>query len=237
MKLLLDVGNTRLKWRMLQDEQVIGHGAVALEQLSSALWRELPPPDQITGACVAATEIQSRIEQHIQGLWALSADWLQVSAYCGGVRNHYQSPGLGVDRWASAIAAYRRLVGGQAAAALAINAGTAITIDVVSADGDYLGGSILPGLQLMRSALASGTARLPLAEGRIQDLPLTTEDAISTGIVDAACGAIERLQARVQGPVLLLLSGGDAHRLAPHLPAAVHKVENLVLDGLQVIRR
>lgn len=237
MKLLLDVGNTRLKWRLLQDEQVVEHGAVVLEQLSAALWRELAPPDQIHGACVAAPDIQRRIDQHSQALWALPVDWLQVSAHCNGVRNHYQSPGLGVDRWASVIAAHQRLQGGRAATALAINAGTAITIDVVSAAGDYLGGSIVPGLHLMRSALAGGTARLPLAAGQVQDLPLTTEDAISTGIVDAACGAMERLQGRVPGPVLLLLSGGDAHRLAPHLPAAVHKVENLVLDGLQVIRR
>ena len=237
MKLLLDIGNTRLKWRLLHGEQMLDHGAIALELLSATLWHQLPRPDEIYGACVAAGHVQQWIERHCQDLWGLPAAWLQVSTQCCGVSNHYRSPGLGVDRWASVIAGHARLVGQSAATALAINAGTAITIDAVSAAGDYRGGSILPGLQLMRVALATQAARLPLAEGRVEGLPLTTEDAICTGIIDAACGAIQRLHARVPGPVLLLLSGGDAQRLVPYLPAPVHTVENLVLDGLQVIRR
>lgn len=237
MKLLIDLGNTRLKWRLVEGDRRIAEGRVQSQAPVTDLWQSLPDPLFIHGACVASETVRQAIDAHCMALWGLPVVWLAVADQACGVRNHYQLPGLGADRWASVIAAHRWLNINGEGAALAVNVGTAITIDGVTAAGDYLGGSILPGLYLMRAALASQTAQLPMAEGAVQAWPRCTVDAISTGVVDAACGAIERLAARLPGPVQLLLSGGDAEIVAAHLPATVQKVENLVLDGLQVIAR
>lgn len=236
MKLLLDVGNTRLKWRLLHEQgQSLASGHRDTAHLDEALWHDLPAPQCIHAASVASDAVQQHIARLCQQHWGLTVQWHGVQTSCCGVRNHYRSPGLGVDRWLSVIAAHRELARLQLPAALAVNAGTAVTVDLVSAAGDYLGGTIVPGLNLMRAALAGGTARLPLQTGQFAAVPRTTEDAIHTGVMDAVCGAIERMRARADGRCIVLLSGGDALQLSACLPAPHHTVENLVLDGLQVV--
>lgn len=237
MRLLLDVGNTRCKWRLLDGEHIVAHGVLDEEGVLAEALAALPRPASIHGCCVASAERQQQLTGQCLRRWGQAPHWLQVQSFCCGLRNDYLSAGLGVDRWASAIAAHERLRGSGCVAAVAINAGTALTIDVVRADGVYAGGTISPGLGLMRTSLAQGTARLPLAQGQFESIPRTTDSAILTGTLDAACGAIERMLARVGAPALVLLSGGDAHWLAQHLPVQVETVENLVLDGLQVITR
>ncbi|MGL6071085.1 type III pantothenate kinase, partial [Craterilacuibacter sp.] len=116
-------------------------------------------------------------------------------------------------------------------------AGTALTVEALSAEGDYLGGLILPGQQLMRHSLARGTAQLDRPVGECQHFPQGTEDAIASGIVDAQAGAIERMRARLQAHTgrsgaTVLLTGGDAAYLLPHLAAPVRIVDNLVILGL-----
>src|SRR5262249_35259082 len=112
--------------------------------------------------------------------------------------------------------------------------------DALSADGDFLGGLIVPGFTLMRQALSQGTADLGLPDGEASDFPRSTGEAIVNGALLALAGAIEqmrqRLAARSQGPVTVLLSGGDAPRLEPLLASglvpAPLAVDNLVLRGL-----
>lgn len=236
MKLLLDAGNSRLKWRLVAaDGAPLAAGVSAYDDPGAGMGLALPAPVQIYGACVAGEQARRRLEQFCADRWQLPVQWQTVQAEAAGVRNHYRSATLGIDRWLSVLAAAVWLREQAASHVLAINAGTAITIDVVSAAGDYLGGSIVPGLSLMQAALAQGTAQLPLEPGQVQDFPRTTVDAISTGISDAACGAIERMRARLGVQCPLLISGGDAAALAARLPAPLTTVENLVLDGLQVI--
>lgn len=237
MRLLLDVGNSRSKWRLLEHERVVAAGVLDDDLLESATFAILPVPRAVHGCCVASPDRQRQLADQCRRRWNQPIEWLHVSAECAGVRNAYLSPGLGVDRWASAIAAHARLAGGHWAAALAVNAGTALTVDLIRADGEFAGGSISPGLGLMRDALARGTARLPLASGEAEPVPVTTDSAIATGTLDAACGAIEYMARRCPTPLLILLSGGDAQLLARHLPLAAETVDNLVLDGLQVITR
>ena len=113
-------------------------------------------------------------------------------------------------------------------------AGTATTVDLLAADGEFEGGLILPGLALMRRSLASDTSDLPFAEGHHVDRPRRTEDAIVSGCVEAQAGAIERMFARIdqnQRPVCLM-SGGAADAIAATLALPCRRVENLVLEGL-----
>jgi type III pantothenate kinase len=155
-----------------------------------------------------------------------------------GVVNGYREPGqLGSDRWAALIAAHRLEPGNK----LVVNVGTALTIDALAGDGRFLGGLIVPGPALMRRSLDRGTAELRLTEGRFDELPRSTPDAITSGAIQAGAGAIAQLRdimARLGlAPGRAILSGGAAGELAPHLPMECSIHENLVLDGLTLIAR
>jgi type III pantothenate kinase len=163
--------------------------------------------------------------------------WFRSSAAAAGVSNGYDRPTqLGADRWAALLGAHALHRG----PILVVLAGTATTIDVLLANGRFAGGLILPGLTLMRQALARNTAGLPEARGTYGDCPTNTDDAIASGILHATLGAIERMAQRAFGTLpgaaatdgVILLSGGAADILAPHLVRPHRQVPNLVLDGL-----
>lgn len=134
---------------------------------------------------------------------------------------------MGVDRWCALIGA-RSLSAGHC---VAVMAGTATTIDSLDGAGNFLGGLILPGLDLMRRALARDTATLPLATGKYAAWPRATDDAITSGCLEAQVGAIERAVARL-GDAVCLLSGGAAAAIGEHLDVPHRRVDNLVLEGL-----
>jgi type III pantothenate kinase len=113
-----------------------------------------------------------------------------------------------------------------------VTAGTATTVDVLRGDGRFVGGVILPGLELMKCSLARNTAALPLARGRFSAEPRNTADAIETGCVLAQAGAIERAFATMEHGAACVLAGGAARRIARHLSIPVRLVDNLVLEGL-----
>lgn len=229
MMLCLDAGNTRLKWGLHDGNGWVATGAVAHGEIA-ALAAQLPQPPQRVRACnVAGPAVAAAIETLAAGLAAPLA-WFRSSAAAGGVANGYDNPArLGADRWAALLGA-RALHAGPA---LVVMAGTATTVDVLTADGRFAGGLILPGLDLMRRSLACNTADLPEARGAYRDCPTNTDDAIVGGALHATLGAIERMARRLPGAeFLVLLSGGAAEALAPHLELPLRRVDNLVLEGL-----
>jgi type III pantothenate kinase len=238
MLLLVDAGNSRLKWRV-QDETsgILAHGTTWLNEMDALqnIWQELPEISLVHACCVAAPRIQQKVEAVCHSLWQTEPRWLKVSRQCAGVHNHYHLEQLGPDRWAAVLGARQHHKGNL----LIVSAGTAITIDSLTASGDYLGGVIMPGWQLMRQSLSQQTARLPAQGGKVLAHPTETVDAISTGLCDAVLGAIERNCARLQQwqpqAVHIILAGGDAFRLAPHLHLPHHVNEHLVLEGLWVV--
>jgi type III pantothenate kinase len=149
-----------------------------------------------------------------------------------GVKNRYEKPdALGPDRWAALIAA-RSIHNG---ASLVVNAGTATTVDMLADDGTFLGGLILPGVELMRFVLHEHTGRLPIQEGAHRDMPRNTIDAIETGCRHAQAGAVERIYRvfRDIAPApLCIVAGGAGRILVDQLSMPRRYVENLVLDGL-----
>ena len=233
--LAVDVGNTRTKWglwdgRWLRQDSVL----TAEMALLGSAWEALPAPRRLIACSVAGRQVCDWLDA-----WALSRGlsvrWVISQREQCGVRNGYQEPSkLGADRWAALIAA-RHLGGG---AALAVMAGTAPTIDALTQDGQFLGGLILPGLDLMAESLARGTAGLPRAHGEFALFPRNTADAIASGAIQAVCGAVERMQralaARGAEPQVLL-SGGAAEALYAHLGEPARVVPNLVLEGLRII--
>jgi type III pantothenate kinase len=233
--LAVDAGNSRIKWGTW-DERWTRQNCVPTADLDllARAWQDLPTPQHVIACTVAGPPVSDWL-----GAWAtrqgLSVRWVTSRAEQCGVRNGYLEPSqLGSDRWAALIAA-RHLVDG---AALAVNAGTAVTIDALTREGDFVGGLILPGLDLMAESLSRGTAGLPHARGGFVPFPRRTADAIGSGAIQAACGAIERMEralaARGAEPTTLL-SGGAAETLQAHLARPARLVPNLVLEGLRVI--
>lgn len=247
MILLIDAGNTRVKWRLVGADATSVHaeGACAHDeigllgaQIESRLQAGSAPQARmvgIIGTNVAGAAVAERIAA-LACPWGLTPEWLTPQASCAGIINGYDNPAqLGADRWAALIGA-RQLHAGDC---LVVSAGTATTVDLLSADGHFEGGLILPGVDLMQRALAGGTAQLPLADGRFALAPRCTADAIRSGCLQAQAGAVERMfrQIAAHPAPLCLLTGGAAEAFAPLLDLPLRQVDNLVLLGLQAIVR
>lgn len=228
MILCLDAGNTRLKCGLFDDDRWRMQGALDYDAFDDLVAELAEKPTRIVACNVAGETARRRIEQLASQL-DLPLAWLSSSAAACGVSNGYDQPAqLGADRWAALIAA-RALHAGPS---VVVMAGTATTIDALDGAGRFGGGLILPGLKLMRTALARNTADLPHAAGHYRPLPSNTHDAIVSGAIHATLGAIERLQATLGDDAMCLLSGGAAAELAAHLSRPHRLIENLVLEGL-----
>jgi type III pantothenate kinase len=212
-------------------QQWLAQGAVAhaeVEQLGR-LVGDWPTPAKVMLANVAGAEAGGRIREQLAP-WRPVMQEVRAEHRRCGVTNHYLKPEqLGVDRWCALIGA-RCL---SQTAAIVVMAGTATTIDTLDADGNFLGGMIVPGIELMLRSLARETAALPFADGVYSPLPRGTDDAIVSGALEAQAGAIERAYSRL-GDVgaQCLLSGGNAAQIG-HILVIPHAVtHNLPLEGL-----
>jgi type III pantothenate kinase len=238
--LAIDAGNTRIKWGVGGAGAWRATGSIGTAQ-SAALFESLRPHFPVDAAIasnVAGPEVLANLEAACREggieLAVIRAEREEL-----GVTSSYRDPHqLGADRWAALIAAHRSEDRGHK---LVVNAGTALTVDALTADGEFLGGLIVPGPALMRRSLHRGTAELRLTEGVFEDFPATTPDAITSGAIQACIGAIERLAhamaTRGSPPGRIILSGGAAAEIAASLPLPVDFRENLVLDGLALIAR
>ena len=232
--LLVDAGNTRVKWALADTAaapgQWLAHGAVLHAELATlpGAWRGLD------AACALVSNVAGvALRAQLADLLApLAITWFASRPALAGVTNGYRDPGqLGCDRFAAAIGA-RALEPGKTL--VVATCGTATTIDAIGADGRFVGGMILPGLALMAGALAKNTAQLPQAQPGAA-LPPTfadnTMDAIVSGCVNAQAGAIERAVA-AHGADQCIVSGGAAGYIVPALSIPHTVRENLVLAGL-----
>jgi len=231
VNLLLDLGNTRLKWGLHDGRHWLARQTSEYDRLDrlAAAILSVAAPTAVLGSNVAGAE---RAEQVAAALPSgLAVAWnLPRERQCGVTNGYLRVGQLGADRWAALIGAH----GLHPGAALVVMAGTATTVDVLDAGGLFRGGLILPGLGLMRRSLARDTADLPFADGHVEDFPQRTEDAIVSGCLEAQVGAIERMFGRLDAAEdpLCLLGGGAAEAIAPHLSVRCRRVDNLVLDGL-----
>jgi type III pantothenate kinase len=235
-KLLIDAGNTRLKWAIVEAGGWCEQGSVAYPDLSA-----LAPLVESASRCYIASVASAQQESQIKALFATAAiapTWLASAAEFSDIKNDYADPQqLGVDRWMSLIAARQRI----REAVLVVSAGTAMTIDALTAEGRFLGGLIVPGYALMQQALRQGTARVDAVDGACHAFPRSMADAVQSGIVAALCGAIQRQHAhlaeRAGGVPQCMLTGGDAERLLPYLTIPAQHVPVLVLEGIDCVAR
>lgn len=235
--LLLDCGNSRLKWGIYSDAHWSAQGELPLNALHN-LPLELsnhPAAANAFFSNVAGEGVGEQIRLLLNQA-GISLTQIRAQTVQCGVKNGYKKPEqLGTDRWAALIAAHHLHDG----ACVVVSAGTATTVDALSGEGGFLGGLILPGTRLMKESLARQTAGLPLADGEWSAFPSNTADAIASGCLEAQAGAIlrmvEKLSREVGEPVSCILSGGAAHALETLLSCPVRRIENLVLEGLLCI--
>jgi type III pantothenate kinase len=235
-RMLLDAGNSSLKWALAEGGTWLVRGRCGYDELA-ALRGQLTAATACFVACVAGAAERERLAGLLDDA-GCPTRWLASEARRGDLVNGYDTPHrLGVDRWMGLIAARRR----THEPVLVVSAGTALTVDALAATGVFLGGLIVPGAGLMRAALAQGTAGAAAGPGRYAAFPRNTEDAVHAGVVAALCGAIRaqhaRLAALVQVAPRCLLTGGDAALLRPHLELDAALAPELVLEGIDEVAR
>ena len=239
MILAIDAGNSRVKWGWAQRND---DGGTSWQSVATVSLIEFAAAsDHINPFSVTHADPERIVISNVAGEgahqllvnWTSIFDaeplWLRGEPERCGVKNRYERPEqLGPDRWAALVAA-RGLHTGPA---LVVNAGTATTVDMLAGDGSFLGGLILPGVELMRFVLHEHTGRLPIQEGTYRDMPRNTVDAIESGARHAQAGAVERMF-RSNGPLdACLVSGGGGPALMERIDLPCRYVENLVLEGL-----
>ena len=258
--LLVDVGNSSVKWSLIHDDAKGMLGKLAhLSKLSAMsqerypekvnisffieLWESLQRPEKVLVSCVANKHVWQTLQQACEQLWAIKAERITSEKEGFGLLNAYNQPSdLGSDRWCAMIGAMHEIDTDL----IVVSCGSAITIDVVRSlgkhhAGKHLGGYILPGLTMMKRSLGTYTAEVNV------DLNLTKSDLTpsntTAGCVDSAVylSAVKLIetvfeqQAKQSENVQCLLTGGDAVFIAELLAIKCVMMPDLVLRGLAIM--
>jgi type III pantothenate kinase len=237
MYLLIDLGNTRLKWAAVSSgttaaKGVFAHAGAEVEAILDREWAMLSSVRQVYVASVASSRLDADIDAFVNRRFGIRADFLRSPAEALGIRNAYAEPQrLGIDRFLGLAA----LHAARQRAQVLVGVGTALTLDAIDAEGGHLGGWIVPSPALMRQAVLSRTARVGVSEGKLVDLADNTADALYSGSLQAAIGAIERFCANAarqfaEWPAVVL-TGGGADEIAALVPGA-ERTPDLILRGL-----
>lgn len=245
MKLYVDAGNTRIKW--IHDGMPKARVADSPQRLG-AQWEALDSVriSQVTGSCVRGDELAAGLDQLAQACFGKKIGWMCSVSRARGVTNAYAKPeNLGIDRWAALIAA-RALYPGEAC--IVVDAGTAITVDMLDATGLHRGGVILPGARSMLDTLGRAEQLFPDASrdlhqlaGSAQALADNTQEAVLAGIIFAVQGGVSAVIAQQArqinvkiGTIPIILTGGDSPMLKLDGLSAF-SVPDLVLHGLRLL--
>lgn len=244
MNLLIDIGNSRLKWALYVRGEFVAQGVATHASADPATlfgseWRNCPPPRAVWVSNVAGGLLARALADWSVRAWNVAPKFVEVERQAFGVTNAYHDPRqLGVDRWVALIAARRH----TAQPACVIDCGTAITIDVLADSGEHQGGVILPGFRAMRAALARDTRAVRVGDddgAPLLKLGRSTHEGVTAGCAYAVIGAIEHVVADARtrlGPRLkCLLTGGAGAIVQSLFSQESELVDNLVLRGLSII--
>lgn len=240
--LAIDSGNTAIKWGLADDNNWIDKGVVTQTHRDSleVIWKKISEPSQIIISNVAGSLAeQSLILIFKQLYWTANVNWVFSKNYQCGVKNFYDTPSqLGSDRWAALIATWRMKQQG----CLVVGIGTTMTVDMLSNQGEFMGGIIVPGLELMQSALVSQTALLTYpSKGCLQEFPRNTQDAMISGAIRALTGTIQQMYSVFiknlnHSNPNCIISGKGAQAVLPYIDIDCKEwIDDLVLEGLRII--
>ena len=242
MALLVDIGNTHIKWCDSADLADIGPSiglSSNLREVLSQQWSRLDMPSAVMVSNVAGRETETILSTWMIETWNMQPTYVKVRHEQLGVVNGYRKPvQLGVDRWMALIAA--RALFQQVL--IVVDCGTATTIDAMDDTGLHYGGIILPGYQMMQESMLGNTA-IPDYTNAVQKTLFATDTAsgIRSGAVIATAGAVEKIvgamRNRAKGEVICLVTGGGAEELIGVTDISVRHEPHLVLNGLDQIAR
>ena len=245
MNLLIDIGNSRIKWAILDDKEL--SASAFLERKTTGLktqlnkaWKPLKNIEAVWVSNVAGEKVALQLTEWCEKNWQITPNFISAEAKRFGVSNAYdKSETLGTDRWLGLVAVRQHL---QKACCI-IDCGTAITVDILTANGQHQGGFIMPGLGLMRSTLAAGTDALTenTDDVAFNLLATNTYSAIQAGTLYSISATLENLirdlQQNFNNEIRFIISGGDAAAIQPLLPDDVELDSDIVLKGLKLYAR
>ena len=280
--LLVDLGNQRLKWRLQRAASDVvlerqplpsaTEGAVSIDsggapgsaegdaeldfvRALEGVFTGMPAPRRALVSAVSHSGARDEFERWCLRRWRIAAEFVVSGTQFDGLVNGYDDPSqLGCDRWLAAIAAHRMICteeGGDAV--VVVDAGTAVTVDLVVRD-RFAGGAILPGIATMMRVLDRGTGCIRLktsttvrggtgvpADGLPSPLATNSDDAVHAGARHAVCGGVDRCIEGLRSlgetgkRVPVLITGGDARTVSAGIRHSGEVRSNLVLDGLALV--
>ena len=233
MILNIDAGNSRIKWRLTDNGQQIAKGVELTSKIldgGTLDLSEIKSPSEIRVSSVAGDRVVDSLHKQLLKQFSVAVRFAKVSATIGELSCAYEDPqSLGVDRWLAIAAAYHQ----YSEPLMVVDAGSAITMDIIGPGGQHIGGYIAPGLTLMHDALWQNTSDVRVVGSGLEELWLpgkNTQQAVNRGCLLAAVSTIESLAA--QFPVRIVMTGGDAKILKQAINLDAEHHSNLVLDGL-----
>ena len=238
--LVIDVGNSRLKWGFAEHGELITSGEdlhpSRLSSFATKHWVNEEKPTSVVISNVGKASLGDRIRQWVVRHWEIEPYFIASESERFGIKNGYAEPSqLGSDRWAALIAA-RQITDSPV---VIVDCGSAITIDVLNEGGLHMGGLIVPGLEMMRGALEAKAERIKLSALQAQlptFLARDTKGAVIGGTLYSAVASIDRISHDVGSELGIeteyLITGGDAPQFLPLLSGKYKHYSNLVLEGL-----
>ena len=240
MNLLIDSGNTFIKWAQQNDEVLTLVNRCRSNSLARLhdIWKCFDAPDRVVIANVAGESVARDITSIVRELWKIEAEFVASSLNCCGLTNSYYNPRqLGVDRWMAMAAAFQSISG----PVIIVDCGTAVTIDLVNEEGLFAGGVIMPGLNTAYQSLRTGTEavdEINSIEKDISPVAQSTEDGVAIGVLLGLVGGVERViheqSSQLDKTPAVFITGGDAEKLLPYLTIPAIIQPDLVLEGLRI---
>ncbi len=263
MNLLIDIGNSRIKWCLYNSvenefgsEGAMLHDKAELPALFSEQWGLLDNPDRVVISNVSGQQLAESMDAWVDKKWKIKTEYVKTEAFSHGVTNAYSDYSeLGVDRWMAIIAAWQRFRQ-QGKAVCVVDCGTATTIDGISASGQHLGGFIIPGHTVMQEILINNTSDIKMAKNILTrkilrketspgktlspvNFPSSTEEGVNSGCYLATISLIDSVVTSMQDDsgkqVNCIITGGDAEFVVEQLAGKFEYEPKLVLHGLAML--
>jgi type III pantothenate kinase len=243
MMLLVDAGNTAVKWGICEAGEIVSadwfvHRGFSITEQLTRYWSSLQPPDEVCITSVAGEALDAALSAWTQRQWSLIPRFISTTDTACGVTNAYPvAADLGVDRWAALIGAHHHIRD----AVCIVDCGTAITVDMLAANGHHQGGLILPGVELLQQVVQQDTAGVrPVTEMPVVNLFANNTGAgVYSGAVYMAVTAIDRIINDIASAhdqdFEVVITGGDAGTMLPLLARSAHHDPELVLKGLAIL--
>lgn len=245
MSLLIDIGNTRIKWARfeggaLQPQSAAAHADWNAQTLVDTILQRGARSDRVLVSNVAGPRMADVVRSAVAQTWQIEAQFVTSTPMAGGIRNAYPQPAkLGVDRWLAMIGAHAI----ERGPVCVVSVGTAMTIDGIAADGRHLGGVIVAGPDLMIASLLTNTSdiaqRAQQGAAGNELFADNTLGAIRQGAEHALAALVERavgtMRRALNETPQVLVTGGASDRVEKTLGMPYRAVPDLVLQGLAVL--